>query len=407
MPTYFYTAKSHSGETVKGSIEAQDERQLAKILKSQDLILITANTDDEKKSRGLKTNISLSFLGVPLGEKILMVRNLEVMFSTGLSLVKSLEILVGQAKNQQMKDALLDIKDQVNKGQSFSDALSKYPKIFSEFFVNMIRVGEESGTLEEVFRILSLQFQREHELKSKIKNAMTYPIIIIMVMFVVGIVMTLFVLPNLKVFFSTLDSDLPIYTKILLSSSDFFAKRWYVLIFCPPVLLGIFIMILKTRQGKIALDTILLKLPLIAPIVKKSNSAFLIRSLSSLLTSGVSLITSLEISAKTVGNYHFKQAILGSVQKVKAGEKLSESLKVHHSLFPFGVIEMMEVGEETGKTSEVLKKLAEFYEQEAIASIEKLTTLIEPMLIIVLGLGAAVFAFSIIQPMYQSLDSVR
>ena len=166
-------------------------------------------------------------------------------------------------------------------------------------------------------------------------------------------------------------------------------------------------MAIRTKKGKWVLDTFLLKMPIISSIVKKSNSAFLVRSLSSLTASGVSLVRALEISSKTVGNHYFQEALVEAGKKIKKGEKLSSSLKPYQNLFPLGVIEMIEVGEETGNTSPILKKLADFYEQEAGNAIEKLTIIIEPILIIFLGLAVGIFAFSIIQPMYSSLKSIN
>lgn len=405
MPNYFYVAKSFDGETKTGTINAESEYQLAQNLKKDDMILIKAAVQGEKTK--LKFNFSLPFSGVSLTEKIMMTRNLEVMFATGLSLVKSFDILSSQARNKKMKSALLDIKEKINKGNDLSDALNAYPDIFSELFVNMVKIGEESGTLDEVFQILSLQFQKEHQLKSKIRNSMIYPSIILMVMAVVGLVMVMFVLPSLKIFFTTLNADIPIYTKVLLYLGDYLFRHWYLLILVP-ILLFIFIfLVLKTKKGKQTLDVFLLKLPIIAPIVKKNNSAFLIRSLSSLISSGVPLTRSLEISSKIVGNYYFKEAVIKAAEKIKKGEKLSNALKSDQAIFPFGVIEMMEVGEETGKTSIVLKKLADFYEEEAVNAVEKLTTLIEPVLIVFFGLAVGLFALSIIQPMYSSLKSIN
>ena len=164
---------------------------------------------------------------------------------------------------------------------------------------------------------------------------------------------------------------------------------------------------LKTKKGKWLLDTFLLKIPFISQIVKKNNSAFLIRSLSSLLVSGVSIVRSLEIASETVGNYYFKKAVEEAVKKVTKGEKLSSSLKSHQDIFPIGVIEMIEVGEETGKTSDILKKLADFYEKEAVSAVEKISIVIEPALIVVLGLAVGFFAFSVIGPIYSSLNAIK
>ena len=335
-----------------------------------------------------------------------MVRNMGVMFATGLSLVKSFDILHLQTKNKVLKSALASVKERIGKGENLSVALADYPKIFSELFVNMVKVGEESGTLEDIFQILSLQLSKEHDLKAKIKNAMVYPCMILMVMFVVGAVIITFVLPNLNIFFTSLNVDVPIYTKIMLASGNFLATHWYLL-FVVPLLLVIMVWVaLKTKSGKKAADVFFLRLPIIAPIVKKNNSAFLIRALSSLISAGVPLTRALEISGNAANNYFFKQAIKDAEQRIKKGEKLSSALKPYQSIFPLGVIEMVEVGEETGKTSVILKKLAEFYEQEAINAVEKLTVIIEPVLIIVLGVGVGFFAISIIQPMYSSLKGI-
>lgn len=404
MPNFAYTAKSLNGETQEGVLDAKDEHQLAQMLKSQGMMLIRSEEQGKKNVPIWKREFSIA--KVSSTEKIMMTKNLGVMFATGLSLTKSFEILSMQAKNKRLKNVLLEVRDRINKGENLSDALATYPDIFSELFCNMMKVGEESGTLEEIFQVLALQLTKEHELKSKIVNAMIYPSIIIMVMMVVGIVMVTFVLPSLSVFFTSLNVDLPIYTKALLFTGDFLSKNWWLIPLVPALFGLAFWAFIRTKFGKHIVDTILLRLPLVSPIVKKNNSAFLIRSLSSLISSGVSLIRSLEISSKTVGNHYFADALIETSKEIKKGEKLSNALKKYQKLFPIGVIEMVQVGEETGKTDVILKKLADFYEQEAVAAIEKLSIMIEPMLIIGLGLGVGMFAFSIIQPMYSSLKSI-
>lgn len=393
------------GQTEAGVLNAPDEYQLAKMVRSKGLILIRA-VPEEKKAK-FKLNFSISLLPVSLGEKIMMIRNLGVMISTGLPLVKSFDVLAQQTKNSKLKSALVNIKERINKGENLSDALSKYPGIFSELFVNMIKVGEESGTLDEIFQILSFQLQKEYELKSKIKNAMIYPSIIVLVMGIVGVVMVAFVIPNLNVFFNSLNVEVPLYTKILLSIGDFLAKKWYLFFaFLFLFMASCYFLVFKTVLGKKMLDTALLRIPIISPIIKKNNAAFLIRSLSSMVAAGVPLTRALEISSKTVGNHYFREAAIDAEEKIRKGWKLSNALKLHQNIFPFGVTEMVEIGEETGKSSTILKKLADFYEQEAINGVERISTLIEPILIIILGLGVGVFAFSIIQPMYSSLQSI-
>lgn len=403
MPNYSYTAKSADGETTKGSMNATDMRELSRNLKNENLILVKAVSDRDKKKKLLSLNLSF---GVPDTEKILMVKNLSVMVATGLSLVKSFNILIAQTKNAKLKEILSGVRDRVNKGENLSSAMASYPEVFSEFFLSMTKVGEESGTLEEVFKILSLQIEKEHKIRSKIKGAMVYPLIVLGLMLVVGAVIVEFVLPKLSQFFMNIGADIPVYTKALITFGEFSQERWYVLLLAPIVLIVLIWLSLKTKFGRRIKDTLFLRIPIVSSFVKKSNCAILIRSLSSLLGSGVPLTKSLEVASGTVGNFYFKKAVNQSAERIKKGEKLSETLSDYKDIFPFGAIEMVEVGEETGKTSDVLKTLADFYEDELIAATEKLTTALEPILIIVLGLMVGFFAISVIQPMYSSLQSI-
>jgi type IV pilus assembly protein PilC len=404
MPNYFYTAKSFDGKTKTGSASATDVRQLAQTLKGENLLLVKAVSDEEKKKG--KLNFLIPSFRISTTEKILMTRNLWIMFAAGLSLVKIFDLLAAQAKNTKLKAIMLDINKRLNKGESFSGALAQYPNVFNDFFQSMIKIGEESGTLEEVFEILSTHMDRDHELKSKIRGAMIYPCIILITMMVIGAVISVFVLPKFSAFLTGMGVPLPIYTRILIWLGDFSQKYWYVFILGPLIAAYLLVLLIKTTPGRFVKDTVLLRIPLISGFVKKSNSTVLIRSLSSLNASGISLIRSLEITSATVGNIYFKQALNEAIEKVKKGEKLSSALRSHENIFPFGAIDMIEVGEETGKTSVVLKKLADFYEAEVVEATKNFSTIIEPILIIFLGLAVAFFAISIIEPMYSSLKSI-
>lgn len=404
MPNYIYTAKSVEGKTKKGALVAKDTRELYQILKDQELILVDATIEGEKKRK--LSMFSFSF-GVSVSEKILMTRNLSVMVATGLSLVNSLEILSEQSKNKKLKKALNEIKERVNKGETLSSAIAHFPGIFSEFFLSMVKVGEEAGTLEEVLKILSLQLEKEHKLKSELQGAMIYPCIVLSLMLAVGIIIAIVVLPRLDSFFKSMNAKVPFYTRLLIDFGQFSTKNWPVLIIVPIVFVILIAMALRTKKGKWLLDTIFLKIPLISSLVKKSNCAILIRSLSSLLNSGVPVLRSLEVVHGTVGNFYFKKAISEALEKIKKGDRLSDSFIPYKNIFPFGAIEMLQVGEETGKTSVVLKTLADFYEEELIAATAKLSAAIEPVLLIILGVAVGFFAFSIIEPMYSSLQAIQ
>jgi len=404
MPNYFYTAKSFDGQTKTGTLPAQDARELAQILKSENLLLVKAVSADEKKKN--KLGLLIPSFGVSSTEKIMMTRNLWIMFSAGLSLVKIFDILSAQTKNTKLKRIMLDINVRLNKGETFSDALSLHPKVFNDFFVSMVKIGEESGTLDQIFEILSTHMDRDHELRSKIRGALIYPCIILIVMGGIGVVISTFVLPKFSAFLTSMNVELPVYTRILIGIGNFSQRYWYLSLLVPVFLVYGFFVAMKTKTGRWMRDTILIKMPFLSSFVKKSNSAIIIRSLSSLNASGISLIRSLEITSESAGNVYFKTALNESIEKVKKGEKLSSSLKPYGHIFPFGTIDMMEVGEETGKTSVVLQKLAEFYEREVIEETKNFSVIIEPVLLIFLGLVVAFFAISIIEPMYSSLKFI-
>jgi len=392
MPNYFYTAKSFDGETKTGNFNAKNLHELAESLKEQGMVLIKASDQAEKQKRGININLPF-FSGVSVIEKIMMIKNLQVMTVAGLSLVKCFDVLVAQTRSKKLKNVLTEVKEKITKGDSLSSAFSKYPDIFSQFFLNMIKVGEESGTLEEIFKVLTLQLEKEHRLKSKIQGAMIYPCIIVIVLILVGIIIATVVLPSLNTFFMSLNADLPFYTKIVITAGQLSTKYWPFLIIAPLVLVALLWLALKTPWGRKAKDTIFLKLPLISPLVKKNNCAIMIRSLSSLISAGVPFTRSLEVTAGTVGNYYFKKALAESLEKIKKGDKLSKALLPYQRIFPFGAIEMIEVGEETGKTASILKELAEFYEEETIAATEKISAAIEPMLIVVMGVAVGFLRF--------------
>ncbi|MDO8424317.1 MAG: type II secretion system F family protein [bacterium] len=404
MPNYIYTAKSLQGETKSGSVEAKDTHQLARILRQEGLILIRAGVEG---GAGKKTDISFSFFGPSLAEKMFFTRNLQIMISAGLPLPRSLETLSSQSKNKKFKKALLSIREEVVRGKGFSASLASYPDIFSPLFQNMIKVGEEGGKLEEVLKTLTLQLERENDLKSKIKGAMMYPAVILCAMFGIGILMMVTVVPKLAETFKELNVELPVTTKLVISFAGFLTKRWYFAIVIALVSAFLFRQVLKSEGGKKIFDKLTLKIPIFSPIIKNTNSAYTARTLSSLITAGVSLPKSLEITSGTLGNVYYKKALEEAIEKVKKGEKLSDALKDYQDIYPQTLIQMVSVGEETGETSDVLAKVASFYEEEVSNTTKNLTSIIEPVLMIVIGAVVGFFAVSMIQPMYSMLGSIE
>ncbi len=403
MPKYFYTAKSLKGEEKSGVLETKDIHQLAKKLREQGFILIKAETEEGVAP---PTKFWWGVGGVDLKEKMFFTRNLQVMIASGLPLPRAIETLSIQTKSRKFQKALLNIREDVIKGKSFSEALYIHPDIFSELFLSMVKVGEEAGTLDEVLKILAQQMERENTLKSKITGAMLYPAVIIVAMLGIGILMLVMVVPQLAETFKELEIELPATTKFVMGLATFLVERWYLVILILVFFIFFFLQAKRTKRGKATIDALLLKLPIISPIIRKTNAAQTIRTLSSLIASGVPIVRALEIVSGTLGNVYFKKAISEAAERVRKGEKLSEALKPYQVLYSLTVIQMIAVGEETGETSSILQKLADFFEEEVGRATENLASVIEPVIMLIIGAAVGFFAISMVQPMYSMLQGL-
>lgn len=407
MQTYFYTAIGAIGEKVTGTESAEDERQLASILRGKGYLLTTATTEKAKKQFFSLKSLSRRFRSVSLTDKLLFCRNLEVMVAAGIPLPKALDVLSVQARNASFRTILLDVKKKVVEGQSLSAAMHAYPAVFSDLFTNMIKVGEESGTLEEVLRQLTLQLHHAHELRSRVFGALMYPAVVVVAMIGVGTLMLIAVVPKLADTFRDLGVPLPFTTRIVIAFGTLLAQYWYVIFPVLFVLMIFALRFIRTKRGKRAFDAVLLRMPLFGGIVRKMNAALMTRTLSSLIASGVPIVRALEITSQVVGNIYFQDSIQVCAQKVGKGGKLSQALGEYKHLYPAVVVQMVEVGEETGETGHILEKLAEFYEEEVGQITKNLTSIIEPILMLVVGVMVGFFAISMIQPMYGMLNSLQ
>ncbi|MBC7073797.1 type II secretion system F family protein [Candidatus Parcubacteria bacterium] len=402
MPKYFFQAKTVSGEEKAGFLEAKDIRDLVSQLKKEGLILIKAEIEQKKE----KGKFSLPSFSIPLSEKLFFTKNLKVMISAGVPLTRAILNLAEQTKNKKFKNILNEIGEKITKGERFSDALSFYPEVFPEIYYNMIKVGEESGTLEQSLEILATQMEKEKEIKDKIKSAMIYPSVILVLMLGIAFLMLAFVVPKLTEALMELEVELPPTTKFVIFLGQFFSQNFSLFLLIFGGIFFFFFQFLKTPFGKSLWDSVLLKIPIVSDIVKKSNSALLARTLSSLISAGVSLPKSLEICAKTLTNVHFKNAVLKSAEKVKSGQKLSQSLIEFPKLIPLTLISMIEVGEESGETTTTLSTLATFYETEVDNITRNLSSLIEPILLILIAGAVGFFAISMLQPIYSAMQSL-
>jgi len=377
------------------------------LLRDKGLILTTVKNAQEKKRLISFVSFFEGFGGVSLTDKLLFTRNLQVMIEAGIPLPKSLDVLAAQTKNKRFKTTMLEVKKQVVQGKTLSEALGEYPKVFPELFFNMVKVGEESGTLGQVLGQLTLQLERQHELRSKVVGALLYPAVIVCAMIGIGILMLVVVVPQLAAVFKDLGVELPLTTRLVIGLGTLMAERWYLLF--PGILLFLFILfqLLRTKPGKRVTDTISLKLPILSGVIQKANAALMTRTLSSLISSGVPIVRSLEITSRVVGNVYFRDSLAKAAVEVGKGAKLSDSLQAYSSVYPIIVIQMISVGEETGETGKILAKLADFFEEEVATVTKNLTSVIEPLLMLVIGAVVGFFAISMVQPMYSLLSGLQ
>lgn len=402
MAVYSYAAKNFSGEELKGSREAKDKFELAKSLREEGYILISA--EEARKS----FNVALpSFLSrVSIAEKMFFARNLSVMVAAGVSLARSLEVLSQESRNQKFKSALLSIASAIKKGANFSESLKNFPNIFSSLFVAMVAAGERTGKLEDSLKLISHQLKREYDLKRKIRGALIYPAVIIAAMFGIGVLMLVYVVPTLVQTFRELNIELPYSTRLIIAVSNFFLDNLIlgsVLILV--LILGLYFAS-QSEQGRRFIDFILLKIPVVSGLVKRTNAARTSRTLGSLIGAGVEILEALDITKDVIQNHYFKNVLTEARDNIEKGDPISKIFIANSNLYPSLVGEMIAIGEETGKLSEMLSRLAVFYESEVTEATKELSTIIEPALMIIIGIVVGLFSFSMIQPLYNVVGTL-
>ncbi|MDQ1284552.1 MAG: hypothetical protein QG620_900 [Patescibacteria group bacterium] len=402
----FYTAKSYSGETKSGEMDVKNERDLANQLRSDGFVL-TSFKEFKDEENEIEIKFLDRFFGISLKDKLMFARNLSVMISSGLPLSRALKNISVQTKNKRFKKILEAVFKEIQSGSTFADCLARYPAVFNELFVNMIRVGETGGNLEEVLNILALQLEKEHDLTSKVRGAMVYPAVIIVAMIGIAILMLTYILPKITGVFKDMNVDLPASTKFVIAISDALQNHGLLVGICFAGLIVFLKFFLTTQSGKKAIAFFSMHIPLISNIVIKVNSARFARIYSSLLKSGVSVVESLKIISRTLTNYYYTEAIKSGIEDIQKGINLSQIIAKHPKIFPVLVYQMTEVGEETGKTEEVLLKLAEFYEGEIEQITKNMSSIIEPVLMIIIGSAVGFFAVSMLQPMYSLMDNIK
>ncbi|MEK7546240.1 MAG: type II secretion system F family protein [Patescibacteria group bacterium] len=342
------------------------------------------------------------FMRIKLPQKIFFAENLRVMVKAGLSLTEALRTLALQTEQKGFKAVIMELNADVEKGTSLSLALAKHERLFEPIFVNMIAAGEVSGTLEKTLEQLTMQMRKDYDLISKVKGAMTYPIVVLSATVLIGIGMMIFVVPQILSIFEEIGTDeLPLPTKILIFFSDSLKAYWPFLIVGAGGLVASFLWVIKTPIGKSVWHKILLKSPVVGPIIMKINLARFARTLSSLLRTDVPIVQGLNITSDIVRNVYYHDACLAMAEAVKKGEPISQVLERNAKIFPPLVIQMTAVGERAGTVDEMLQEIAEFYEKQVDQIMGSLSSIIEPILILVLGGAVGGIALAIITPIYS------
>jgi len=400
MPEFVYEGKSRAGKTVKGVYTAENREEVFVFLRAKGIIA----------SKVKKKGMTLSFkfgTGVSIDDVTNFARQFSAMISAGLPLVQCLNILTEQTENENFRKVLLSVTSSVETGNSLADSLGKHADIFPELFINMIAAGEVGGILDTILLRLATFLEKAAALKRKIKGAMMYPVVISVVAVLATAALLIFVIPVFSRMFADFNAELPGPTQVVVNMSNFLKTPSKII----PLLAALIISVIaftkyrKTPKGRFKTDQMLLKIPILGDLAKKSAVAQFTRTLGTLLTSGVSILEALEITAKTSSNMVVRSALMSMISAISEGKTITEPMK-ETGVFPPMVIQMVAVGEESGGLDQMLSKIADFYDEEVNAAVETLTSVMEPIIIVILAvvMGGALIAMYL--PMFDMIGAV-
>lgn len=402
METFSYKAVNSAGKDVKGSVEAESKEEAARKIKEQGLVPVSIG-----KQGALDKDINIPiFKGkkIPARDMSVFCRQFASILKAGVSVINALEMLAEQTENKKLKQAIVETQANVEKGENLSDSM-RQNEAFPSILIDMVRAGEASGSLENSLTRMAVQFEKDAKLNGIVKKAMMYPIVLICVMIGVVIVMLTFVIPSFMTMFEDLDSELPVTTKAILAMSNSLKNYWYIYII---VVVGIVVgiqMYKRTDDGRHNLDKLKLKIPVFGLLQTKSACASFARTMSTLLQAGMPMIDALEISASTMKNVLFYDGLQKVKNGVSLGLPLSNQLK-STGLFPAMVVHMVGIGEETGNVEEMLTNSATYYEEEVEVQTQTLTSLMEPIIIVLMAFVVVLLIMAIYQPMIQLYNTL-
>ena len=396
MQRYYYKAKDQAGKTITGEVEAQSESEAAKLVRKKNLIpfFIRAASDNPLLLlKKVREKVSIS-------EVATFTRQLSTMMNAGLPITDALMILRSQTKGS-MQKVVAQILADVEGGTSLSVAFSKHRKVFSSTYTALLKSGEAGGVMDQVLLRLADNLEKEQEFSGKVKGALIYPAVVIVGMFVVGLVMMIFVIPRLTSLYGEFNASLPMPTKILIGISNFLIKFWPLFLVLVGIFLSLFQSFKKTKAGKRKIDELIFKIPIVGPLQRQVMLTELTRTLSLMVGSGVSILDGMNITAGVINNSVISEALLDAAKQVEKGFPVAFAFGRHPDAFPYILTQMIAVGEETGKMEEVLTKVSHIFEVESDQKVKTLTSAIEPLVMVLLGLGVGFLVIAVILPIYN------
>jgi len=399
MPTFEYTARNAQNQLLKGTLEAKDKDDAARQIKQKKLILVNLNAP----AKAIK--LSFGGSGVPTRDVVIFTRQFSTMINAGLPLVQSLTVLAEQTENKVLAETTKAVVYDVESGATLADAFGKHPKVFSELYVNMVAAGEAGGILDTILGRLAVFLEKNDALVRKVKGAMVYPGVIFSVAGIAISVLLIFVIPVFERMFASVNLELPLPTAIVVNLSRFLIGYWWLL---GAGAFGAFVLFKQynaTPDGKKNVDTLMLKVPVLGDVIKKSAVSRFTRTLGTLISSGVSILDGLEITAKTAGNRVIHDAVMASRASIAGGETISAPLK-QSNVFPPMVTSMISIGEQTGGLDEMLSKIADFYDEEVDVAVSALLSLMEPIMIVVLGVVVGGMVVAMYLPIFDMINTV-
>jgi type IV pilus assembly protein PilC len=402
MKKFKYSARTTEGRELKGTLSARDKEAVTEILHDRGLIIVEIR---ESMDFNLERLNEINVGGVPLKEKVIFMRQMATMVSSGLALTRALEIMEIQTKNPQFRRVITNVKTNVESGKGLAESFASQEDIFDDITLNLIEAGEESGRLDDILLKLAVELEEKQELQGKLKGALIYPAIILLVIIGVVVLLMFVLVPEMSSIYEEFDSELPWTTQILIDTSEFVTAYWWVIVIILMILGITAKAYLDTEKGKRTLDKVLVKIPIAGSVITKMQIAQFTRVLSLLLSSGLSIIKALELTAKSLSNSLFRDVVLEAKDDVEKGGALAMPIS-RSEYYPLLVSSMIAVGEETGNLDVVLEKIAQYYKEEVNQATANLSSVLEPVFLIIMGGTIAFISLAVYMPMFQLTEVI-